>query len=114
MSYGTLATRWTVTHIDSEDSTKFDLQKDDVLELTGDGEGGNGIMKRHRNGSTTDWGRKCTYVATPAPKVTGEHIASEEEDKFEFLLPVMHAGRISRKEGGGTGGHGTWIAEEGG
>ena len=118
MSYGTLSLRWTVTMIDPELGANFDLKKDDILEFTGDGIGGTGTVKRYRDGETTIvWGVNCSYVATPVPKVSGDHKASENggkfEDEFELVLPVMHKGNITRK-GGGTGGHGTWTAEEGG
>lgn len=117
MGYETTFTRrWTVTHIDKESGEKLELQKDDVLEFIGDGGGGEGnILKRHRDGAATiDWGDKCNYVSTPIEKISGEHLPSERENKFELTFPVMQIGYLTKNEGGSTGGQGSWTAQEGG
>jgi hypothetical protein len=109
--------------IDDEGSARFDLQKDDVLELTGPGDGLSGskiIRHREVGGSNTtfEWGHNCLYDSG-TNKVSGDHRASwnsaknRYDDTFTLTFPVIHKGSITPK-GPGTGGNGTWTAEEGG
>jgi len=116
MSYGTSPTKWKVLTKDPQGNALFDLDEDDILEFTGTTDGSR-VVKRHREGvATIDWGIKCSYTATPSPKVTGTHNASGT-DTFELKIAassalVEHRGDINH--GSGTGGNGTWTAEEGG
>ena len=123
MSYGALL-KWTVKTCDPELGKNFDLKKDDVLEFTGIGDGGvTSIAVRHRpTEAPLDWGGNCFYdITNPAlPTITGNHNASGGLDKFTLTIALgvapkaIHGGNITWKNGGGTGGHGTWTAEEGG
>ncbi len=122
--YGTSPKRWTVLTANGQLSTTFDLQANDVLEFTGNGNGdATSIVKRHRNGTTVDWGKECLYDATDPslPKATGIHIASgTRKDPFELKISPkappeldQHTGNIKRGTGTGSN-NGTWTAQEGG
>lgn len=109
MSYGASPTRWKVKTANTKGNLKFDLEVDDVLELTGS------IAIRHRVGKPSfEWGTNCVYDPKDR-SVKGDHAASGGADGFSFFItPGTEAtGNIDPK-GPGTGGHGTWTAEEGG
>ena len=125
MPYGTSPKRWTVLLADKQLSTTFDLQANDVLEFTGNGNrDATSIVKRHRSGTTADWGKECFYDATnpSVPKVTGIHIASgTRRDPFELKISPQappgldqQIGNIDRGTGGTGSNNGTWTAQEGG
>src|SRR5687768_14803802 len=120
--YGASPLRWKVKTIDAKRNPRFDLEVDDVLELTGNGDG-RGVARRHRRGSPSiDWGSAFVYDPK-TPSVKGGHDASAGADDFLIVITpapagappgtkATHTGHIESK-GSGEGSHGTWTAEEG-
>ncbi|HVG10248.1 MAG TPA: hypothetical protein VNM67_21270 [Thermoanaerobaculia bacterium] len=119
MGYGASPTKWTVKTITSKGNPRFDLKEGDVLEFTGNGDG-TSVTRRHRVGSPSiDWGSVCAYDPKNSA-VKGVHNASAGADEFLIIITpatsgtkATHTGHIDPK-GPGTGGNGTWTAEEGG
>jgi hypothetical protein len=113
MGYGESPTRWTVNTIDAQGNPEFDLQVGDILEFTGDGDGGSlSVTRRHRRGSPSiDWGYKCSYNAK-YPAIKGVYNASAVEHVFSIFIELGTITTVARHTGS-INPKGTWTAVEG-